>query len=72
MKNWLVDLGISVKGLFHGWIMQRTGRCSHMGCGLVWNSEEKVWECPCHGSRFDEDGKLLDEPAKKGIPTKKI
>lgn len=43
-------------------------RCSHMGCVLQWNSEEKTWDCPCHGSRFDKEGKLLDNPAVDGIP----
>ncbi|MGN0288763.1 MAG: FAD-dependent oxidoreductase [Lachnospiraceae bacterium] len=40
-------------------------RCPHMGCALEWNADEKSWDCPCHGSRFDIDGKLLDNPATK-------
>lgn len=39
--------------------------CPHMGCRLIWNPEEKTYECPCHGSRFDEDGHLLDNPAQR-------
>lgn len=38
-------------------------RCPHLGCALKWNSAEHSWDCPCHGSRFAEDGKLLDNPA---------
>lgn len=38
-------------------------RCPHLGCALKWNSAERSWDCPCHGSRFDADGKLLDNPA---------
>ncbi len=38
-------------------------RCPHMGCALKWNRAEKSWDCPCHGSRFGEQGKLLDNPA---------
>ena len=34
---------------------------------LVWNSTEQSWECPCHGSRFNSDGKLLDNPANEDI-----
>ncbi len=42
-----------------------SARCSHMGCELEWNPDEKSWDCPCHGSRFDVDGNLLDNPSKK-------
>ena len=38
-------------------------RCPHMGCGLKWNQEEHSWDCPCHGSRFDEDGGVFEGPA---------
>ncbi len=38
-------------------------RCPHLGCALKWNKAERSWDCPCHGSRFSEDGKLLDNPA---------
>lgn len=44
-------------------------RCSHLGCALKWNSAEKSWDCPCHGSRFDESGRVLDGPANKDIST---
>lgn len=37
--------------------------CPHLGCELTWNPDEKSWDCPCHGSRFDMDGNLLDNPA---------
>lgn len=38
-------------------------RCPHMGCALKYNAAEHSWDCPCHGSRFHEDGALLDNPA---------
>jgi len=38
-------------------------RCPHLGCALKWNPQEHSWDCPCHGSRFNVDGKLLDNPA---------
>ncbi len=38
-------------------------RCPHMGCALKYNAQEHSWDCPCHGSRFGEDGELLDNPA---------
>lgn len=40
-------------------------RCTHMGCELLWNPEERTWDCPCHGSRFDYDGNLIDNPARR-------
>ena len=36
-----------------------------MGCALKWNPQEHTWDCPCHGSRFEQDGTLIDNPAKK-------
>lgn len=41
--------------------------CPHMGCELIWNPDERSWDCPCHGSRFDYEGNLLDGPAQEGI-----
>ncbi len=38
-------------------------RCPHMGCALKYNAAEHSWDCPCHGSRFTEDGSLIDNPA---------
>lgn len=40
-----------------------TPRCPHLGCALKWNAAEHSWDCPCHGSRFTEEGRLLDNPA---------
>ena len=47
-----------------GTLHKISARCPHMGCELAWNPEELSWDCPCHGSRFDYDGKLLDDPAQ--------
>lgn len=65
IKNFLMDVGMSVRGLVRGFFLRP--RCSHMGCELAWNPDENSWDCPCHGSRFDEHGKVLDNPAKRGI-----
>jgi len=64
-KEFLKDVGITAVNLPKGLLGRK--RCSHMGCALSWNAETKSWDCPCHGSRFDEDGKLLDNPAKKNL-----
>ena len=42
-------------------------RCPHLGCALKYNKEERSWDCPCHGSRFSETGKLLDNPANDDL-----
>ena len=41
--------------------------CKHLGCQLSWNPLEKTWDCPCHGSRYDYNGKLMAEPSKKNL-----
>lgn len=69
-KEFKHDIKISVKGLIHGHSRKATVKCPHMGCELEWNPEEKTWDCPCHGSRFDGDGKLIDNPAQTGIGEK--
>ena len=42
-------------------------RCPHLGCALKWNKAEHSWDCPCHGSRFSESGKIIDNPSTKEL-----
>lgn len=46
-------------------------RCPHLGCALKWNGAEHTWDCPCHGSRFDGEGHLIDNPATGDLIIKK-
>jgi glycine/D-amino acid oxidase-like deaminating enzyme/nitrite reductase/ring-hydroxylating ferredoxin subunit len=42
-----------------------TTKCPHLGCKLEWNQNEMTWDCPCHGSRFDYQGKMINNPAMR-------
>ncbi len=57
------QLVLNIAEDFLGIITPTTPRCPHLGCALRYNPQEHSWDCPCHGSRFSEDGKVLDGPA---------
>ncbi len=57
------QLAINAAESLVGLLTPTTPRCPHMGCALKYNPQEHTWDCPCHGSRFTEDGRLIDNPA---------
>ena len=44
--------------------------CTHMGCEVAFNTAERTWDCPCHGSRFDADGRVIQAPAYEDLARK--
>lgn len=54
-------LTIKEDGTLHPWGI--VDNCTHLGCTFPWNSNERQFQCPCHGSRYDEEGRVLRGPA---------
>ncbi|MBQ8815371.1 MAG: FAD-dependent oxidoreductase [Lachnospiraceae bacterium] len=74
IKNLLCNTWTSAAGLTKGAVSVLdnddgiTKRCPHLGCKLEWNADENTWECPCHGSCFEREGKKLEGPAQMDLP----
>jgi glycine/D-amino acid oxidase-like deaminating enzyme/nitrite reductase/ring-hydroxylating ferredoxin subunit len=62
----LVRSGLKKVAVFKddsGTVHRRSAICTHLGCIVQWNPVEHTWDCPCHGSRFDVEGRVLMGPA---------
>lgn len=68
----IVDNGFRVVAAFrdeNGVVHQVSPACTHLGCHVRFNTAERSWDCPCHGSRFTVDGQVLEGPALKPLET---
>ena len=65
------QLGINLLESAWNLLTPTAPRCPHMGCALKWNRQEHSWDCPCHGSRFAQDGSLIDNPATGRLKRRK-
>ncbi|MFI6009555.1 FAD-dependent oxidoreductase [Streptomyces sp. NPDC051243] len=56
----------------HGELRAVSARCTHLGCIVAFNRAEQAWECPCHGSRFAPDGRILQGPAVRPLKKREL
>jgi Rieske Fe-S protein len=56
----------------HGMLHAVSAVCTHRGCVVDWNAVDTSWDCPCHGSRFGYDGRVIQGPAQRALEGKKI
>lgn len=61
------QLFINIFEAVKNFVIPSVKRCPHLGCVLKWNDTEHSWDCPCHGSRFDANGIVLDNPSNGNL-----
>lgn len=61
------QLAKNIASAIGNYLVPTARRCPHLGCALVWNRAEQSWDCPCHGSRFDKFGTLINDPSQRNL-----
>lgn len=64
---WQPQLAVNILESVKGLLTPTAPRCPHMGCALKYNKQEHSWDCPCHGSRFEQNGNIINNPAAKDM-----
>jgi nucleotide-binding universal stress UspA family protein/nitrite reductase/ring-hydroxylating ferredoxin subunit len=55
-----------------GTVVMLSAKCRHRGCTVGWNEVAGTWDCPCHGSRYEARGKLIQGPATRDLPPAEV
>ena len=69
VNRWCINKSLfkNIYTSFKNLLTFRRPRCTHLGCALIYNKEEEIFECPCHGSIYNKEGKFIIGPATKDI-----
>ena len=66
----IIQCGLAKRAVYrdeNGFVHSRSAFCSHLGCVVAWNSTEKTWNCPCHGSQYDRYGRVIGGPSRSNL-----